>query len=101
MWTATTWHRLAPRPKAAAADGSALRLVDNDIQQRHTSSAQRIYDIFEVRDGRPVWLRTIDGNEDALRITIEAAKNTTNESRIMHLASESTIAVLSRRRSAA
>jgi hypothetical protein len=62
---------------------------------------QRIYDIFEVRDGRPVWLCTIDGNEDALKKAIEAARSTANEIRIMHLASKSTIAVLSRRASAA
>ena len=55
----------------------------------------RNYDLFEILpDGSPLWRCAVAGHEDALQQLRELAKHTDNEVRIMHLASNTIIAVL-------
>jgi hypothetical protein len=55
----------------------------------------RNYDLFEILpDGSPIWKCTVAGHEPALQQLKELAKRTDNEVRIMHLATNTIIAVL-------
>jgi hypothetical protein len=55
----------------------------------------RNYDLFEIfPDGSPIWKCAVSGHEPALQQLKELAKRTDNEVRIMHLATNTIIAVL-------
>jgi hypothetical protein len=55
----------------------------------------RNYDLFEILpDGSPLWKCAVTGHENAVRQLRELASHTDNEVRIMHLASNTVIAVL-------
>jgi hypothetical protein len=55
----------------------------------------RNYDLFEiVPDGSPIWKCAVAGHENAVQQLRELAKHTSNELRIMHLASNTIIAIL-------
>jgi len=54
---------------------------------------ERHYDIFEILpDGAPLWRTAIEGHEAAIRKLQELAALSTNEIRVMHLASNSIVA---------
>ena len=54
----------------------------------------RNYDLFEILpDGSPLWKCAVTGHENAVQQLRELAKHTDNEVRIMHLASNTIIAV--------
>jgi hypothetical protein len=56
---------------------------------------ERHYDIFEILpDGAPVWRTAVEGHERALLKLRELAAQTTNEIRVMHLASNSIVATM-------
>jgi len=52
----------------------------------------RTYDLFEVVGGDVMWRSAIVGHENAIRALQQLAKRTTNEVRLMHLASHSLVA---------
>jgi limonene-1,2-epoxide hydrolase len=52
---------------------------------------ERTYDIFEVRDGSPIWQKAVTGHDAAIAFARKFAENTTNEIRVMHLASNALI----------
>ena len=55
----------------------------------------RNYDLFEILpDGAPIWKCAVAGHENAVQQLRELARYTNNELRIMHLASNTIIAVL-------
>jgi adenosine/AMP kinase len=55
----------------------------------------RSYDLFEILpDGSPIWKCAVAGHENAVQQLRELARHTGNELRIMHLASNTIIAVL-------
>jgi hypothetical protein len=55
----------------------------------------RQYDLFEILpDGSPVWRGVVDGHENAVRKLQELANETTHEVRIMHVPTNSIIAVM-------
>ena len=55
----------------------------------------RNYDLFEILpDGSPIWRCTVAGYETAVQQLRELARQTENEVRIMHLSSNTVIAVL-------
>jgi hypothetical protein len=55
----------------------------------------RNYDLFEILpDGSPIWRCTVAGHETAVHQLRELARQTDNEVRILHLASNTVIAVL-------
>ena len=55
----------------------------------------RHYDLFEILpDGSPIWRRAVAGHENAIQQLRELAQQTNNEVRIMHLSSNTVIAVL-------
>jgi hypothetical protein len=55
----------------------------------------RNYDLFEILpDGSPIWRCTVAGHETAVQRLRELARQTDNEVRIMHLSSNTVIAVL-------
>ena len=55
----------------------------------------RNYDLFEILpDGSPIWKCAVAGHENAVQQLRELARHTTNELRIMHLSSNTIIAVL-------
>ena len=55
----------------------------------------RSYDLFEILpDGSPMWKCAVAGHENAVQQLRELAKQTDNEVRIMHLASNTIIAVM-------
>ena len=54
---------------------------------------ERHYDIFEIMpDGAPLWRTAVQGHEAAILKLKELAANSTNEIRVMHLASNSIVA---------
>jgi hypothetical protein len=56
---------------------------------------ERTYDIFEiVPDGQPRWICAVTGHEEAINRLKELAKTTTNEVRMMHIATNSIVAVM-------
>lgn len=61
---------------------------------------ERTYDIFEVfPDGTVEWLESVSGHDAALARARDLAAKSTNELRVMHLPTNSIVAVLSRRES--
>ena len=54
----------------------------------------RTYDIFEVVESEAVWRKTVVGHEQAIRVLQQLAGETTNEVRLMHLLSNSTVAAV-------
>jgi hypothetical protein len=59
------------------------------------STVDRSYDLFEILpDGSPLWKCAVAGHENAVQQLRELAKHTDNEVRIMHLATNTLIAVL-------
>ena len=59
------------------------------------SLVDRSYDLFEILpDGSPLWKCAVAGHENAVQQLRELAKHTDNEVRIMHLATNTLIAVL-------
>jgi hypothetical protein len=59
------------------------------------SPVDRSYDLFEILpDGSPLWKCAVAGHENAVQQLRELAKHTDNEVRIMHLATNTLIAVL-------
>jgi hypothetical protein len=55
----------------------------------------RNYDLFEILpDGSPIWRCAVSGHEKAVQQLRELAKQTENEVRIMHLSSNTVIAIL-------
>jgi hypothetical protein len=55
----------------------------------------RNYDLFEILpDGSPIWKCAVAGHETAVQQLRELARHTTNELRIMHLSTNTIIAVL-------
>ena len=55
----------------------------------------RNYDLFEILpDGSPIWKCAVAGHENAVQQLRELARHTSNELRIMHLSSNTIIAVL-------
>jgi hypothetical protein len=55
----------------------------------------RNYDLFEILpDGSPIWKCAVAGHENAVPQLRELARHTTNELRIMHLSTNTIIAVL-------
>jgi hypothetical protein len=55
----------------------------------------RHYDLFEILpDGSPIWRCAIAGHENAVEQLRKLAQQTPNEVRIMHLSSNTVIAVL-------
>lgn len=55
----------------------------------------RWYDIFEVLpDGALMWKMTIDGHEQAIRKIEEMAAGKTNEFRLLHLPTQTTVIVI-------
>jgi alpha-D-ribose 1-methylphosphonate 5-phosphate C-P lyase len=54
----------------------------------------RTYDIFEVVEFEAVWRKAVVGNEEAIRVLRQLAGETTNEVRLMHLLSNSTVAAV-------
>jgi len=53
----------------------------------------RDYDLFEILpDGTPMWREAVTGHENAIRKLHELSARTTNEVRVMHLATNSLIA---------
>lgn len=56
---------------------------------------ERHYDIFEIMpDGAPIWRIAVEGHEAAILKLKQLAATTTNEIRVMHLASNSIAAAL-------
>jgi hypothetical protein len=56
---------------------------------------ERHYDIFEIMpDGAPLWRIAVEGHEAAIMKLKELAANSTNEIRVMHLASSSVVAAM-------
>ncbi len=54
----------------------------------------RNYDLFEILpDGSPIWKCAVAGHENAVQQLRELARHTSNELRIMHLSSNTIIAV--------
>jgi hypothetical protein len=59
----------------------------------------RDYDLFEVfSDGTQIWRDCVTGHESAIRRLIELAELTPNEVRVMHILTNSLIAVLNKRK---
>lgn len=57
----------------------------------------REYDLFEVfPDGTLIWRDSVTGHEKAIRRLIELAALTPNEIRVMHILTNSLIAVLNK-----
>jgi len=55
----------------------------------------RNYDLFEILpDGSPIWKCAVAGHENAIQQLRELAAKTNNEVRIMHLPTQTVIAVL-------
>ena len=55
----------------------------------------RNYDLFEILpDGSPIWKCAVAGHENAVQQLRELARHTTNELRIVHLSTNTIIAVL-------
>ncbi|MFY9731904.1 MAG: hypothetical protein WBQ04_03910 [Candidatus Acidiferrales bacterium] len=55
----------------------------------------RNYDLFEILpDGSPIWKCAVAGHENAVQQLRELANHTRNELRIMHLSTNTIIAVL-------
>ncbi len=55
----------------------------------------RNYDLFEILpDGSPIWKCAVAGHENAVQQLRELARHTSNELRIMHLSTNTIIAVL-------
>lgn len=55
----------------------------------------RNYDLFEILpDGSPIWKCAVAGHENAVQQLRELAAKTNNEVRIMHLPTQTVIAVL-------
>ena len=55
----------------------------------------RHYDLFEILpDGSPIWKCAISGHDNAVEQLRRLAQQTNNEVRIMHLSSNTVIAVL-------
>ena len=55
----------------------------------------RSYDLFEILpDGLPIWKCAVAGHENAVQQLRELARHTTNELRIVHLSTNTIIAVL-------
>jgi len=55
----------------------------------------RNYDLFEILpDGSPMWKCAVAGHENAVQQLRELARHTSNELRIMHLSTNTIIAVL-------
>jgi hypothetical protein len=55
----------------------------------------RNYDLFEILpDGSPIWKCAVAGHENAVQQLRELALHTSNELRIMHLSTNTIIAVL-------
>ena len=55
----------------------------------------RSYDLFEILpDGSPIWKCAVVGHEAAVQQLRDLARHTSNELRIMHLSSNTIIAVL-------
>lgn len=55
---------------------------------------ERTYDIFEIRDGQPLWREAVSGIEPALAHMRELAAKSDNEFRLPHVSTSSLIAVL-------
>jgi hypothetical protein len=56
---------------------------------------ERQYDLFEILpDHTPMWRGVVHGHENAIRQLQELAKTTTNEVRVMHIASNAVIATM-------
>jgi hypothetical protein len=57
--------------------------------------ADRTYDIFEIRaDGTPIWRAAVAGHENAVRRLHELSEKTSNELRMMHVSTETLVAVV-------
>jgi len=54
----------------------------------------RIYDIFEMIEDGPVWRAVVSGHDDAVTRAKELASRSMNEFRVMHLPTNSVVAVL-------
>ena len=55
----------------------------------------RNYDLFEILpDGSPIWKCAVPGHDNAVQQLRELARHTANELRIMHLSTNTIIAVL-------
>ena len=55
----------------------------------------RSYDLFEILpDGSPIWKCAVAGHENAVQQLRELARHTSNELHIMHLSTNTIIAVL-------
>ena len=59
----------------------------------------REYDLFEVfPDGSLIWRESVTGHENAIRSLMELAELTPNEVRVMHILTNSLIAILNKRK---
>jgi hypothetical protein len=56
---------------------------------------QRTYDIFEIKNGQPLWMATVEGHEAAIQMAMQLSKQSTNELRVMHIPTNSIVAVFS------
>ena len=64
------------------------------------SPVERQYDLFEIlSDGSPMWRATIPGHQAAIEKLRELSTQTENELRMMHLATNTLIAVMNPRQS--
>jgi hypothetical protein len=60
---------------------------------------ERTYDLFEIlADGSPVWRVTVEGHSNAIAKLDEIASQTQNEVRVMHLPTNSVVAVMNNRK---
>jgi len=58
---------------------------------------EREYDLFEhFSNGDVLWRMTVNGHENAIRQLKELAATTSNEVRVVHLPTQSVIAVMNR-----
>jgi hypothetical protein len=56
---------------------------------------EREYDLFEVLpDGAAIWRETVHGHENVIQRLVELSKRTTNEVRVMHVLSNTLIAMM-------
>ena len=75
--------------------GPALSVKLQPAHTRKGITVDRNYDLFEILpDGSPIWKCAVAGHENAVQQLRELARHTSNELRIMHLASNTIIAVL-------
>jgi hypothetical protein len=73
----------------------ALAVKSQLAYTRKGQPVDRNYDLFEILpDGSPIWKCAVAGHENAVQQLRELAAKTNNEVRIMHLPSQTVIAVL-------